>query len=129
MPSEEIVTEMELERVGRITLKRVVDFDALAEGSPDAKVSIATLKEAGTYTVNIVPNGRNAKPVNRTVDNKACGLAYIQGVQDLLALKKKGPRKPKPKVDAKADAKAENGAAAPKPAKPKASKPRSAANA
>lgn len=120
MNTESIIESRSVERVGTITLARVVDFEAVAAAAPDGKISVEDLKNAGDFVVRIQPNGRGAEQVTVPVESSEAGVSFLNGFECAVALKKKGPRKEKKAVDpserkaAAERAKAKKAAAKPK---------------
>lgn len=104
MKSQNTVETRDIDRVGKLSVLRVIDLDKLAETHrANGAVPVEHLQTAGEHFVEIALNKRGAEPTLVKVASAAEGVAYLDGFQAAIDLKKKGPRK-------------KNGAA---PAKPK----------
>jgi len=96
METEQKIETREVDRTAKLTLLRVTDYEALAAAAPDGKISLEDLQNGGTFAIRVEPNGRDAKPTRVEVNNAEAGRAWLEGFEYAVALKKKGPRKPKP---------------------------------
>lgn len=122
MQTESTLKKVTLDRVAVVSLVRAIDIEEIAAGAVDGMISKEALENAGTFIVQVEPNGRGAKPTRTQVANEAEGLAVIRGFEMCVALKKKAPRKEKKPVDP-----AERDAAAKKAADKKAAAKKAAA--
>lgn len=93
MQSESVISVVEVDRTATLRLVRVVDFEAIA-AEHDGAVPIDELKNGGTFQVQIEPNGKGDHGT-WAIGSAAEGIAYMDGFAAAVALKKKGPRKPK----------------------------------
>ena len=94
METKSEVETREVERTGTLRLVRIVDFDKIANQHPGATIPKEALQTAGTYAIEIQPNGRGAEPQRVAVASAVAGKSWLDGFEAAVALKKKGPRKP-----------------------------------
>lgn len=96
MKTENTLKTVTIERVGTLTLSRVIDFAKIAANAEDGKVDASLLTEGGDFMVKLTPTGRDPEPVEWEVSGEAEGLTFMQGFEACADAKK---RKTAPAVE------------------------------
>jgi hypothetical protein len=101
MQTESTLDTRAVERTAKLSLVRVVDFDALADAHPDGSIPVEALQNAGDFVVVIDPNGRDAKQLRISVENAAAGSSFLDGFEACAKLKARPPKTAAEKAAAK----------------------------
>ena len=85
----------------KLAVVRVVDFEKIAAGAEDGKVTVEALQSAGDFFVVITPSGRNAKQTRVAVGDALDGRSFCDGFETATSLRKRAAKTPAEKAAAK----------------------------
>jgi hypothetical protein len=79
MKTENNLGSVTVERVGTLTTLRTIDFQKLADESPDGKIDASLLVNGGDFSVRLTPTAKDSDPVDFPCDSKAGADAFVAG--------------------------------------------------
>lgn len=92
MKTENVLSTTKIERVGTVSITRVIDFAKLAKASKDGRIDVEALTSGGDWGVKVQPLNKSKEAVTHDVAGQSEADAFIAGMMAVSALKARGPR-------------------------------------